>query len=142
MLQIEDYKGGAVAKLLQHGGNHHEAKPRRVYCDQEEYDLEGQTDADETVVEGGVSDGRRIFLPDQVEDEIQGREDQNAPNACGPKNDLGEFHGTNYSPPTVRPSMRSVGAATEPRNSRSFAISEMLKNRSFRLPATVISSTG
>jgi hypothetical protein len=49
---------------------------------------------------------------------------------------------TSYSPPTVRPSMRIVGAATEPRNSRSLAISEMLKNRSFRFPATVISSTG
>ena len=47
-----------------------------------------------------------------------------------------------YSPPTVRPSMRIVGAATEPRNSRSLAISEMLKNRSFKFPATVISSTG
>ena len=47
-----------------------------------------------------------------------------------------------YSPPTVRPSMRMVGAATEPRNSRSLPISEMLKNISFRLPATVISSTG
>ena len=38
--------------------------------------------------------------------------------------------------------MRIVGAATEPRNSRSLAISEMLKNISFRFPATVISSTG
>jgi hypothetical protein len=47
-----------------------------------------------------------------------------------------------YSPPTVRPSTRIVGAATDPRNSKSFAISEMLKNNSFRLPATVISSTG
>src|SRR5215469_11035704 len=47
-----------------------------------------------------------------------------------------------YSPPTIRPSMRMVGAATEPRNSRSLAISEMLKNKSFRFPATVISSTG
>src|SRR5579862_6228873 len=47
-----------------------------------------------------------------------------------------------YSPPTVRPSMRTVGAATDPRNSRSLAISEILKNISFRFPATVISSTG
>ena len=47
-----------------------------------------------------------------------------------------------YSPPTVKPSMRRVGEATEPRNSRSFAISEMWKNMSFRFPATVISSTG
>ena len=30
-----------------------------------------------------------------------------------------------YSPPTVRPSMRIVGAATEPRNSRSLPISEI-----------------
>ena len=35
-----------------------------------------------------------------------------------------------------------VGAATDPRNSRSLAISEILKNRSFKFPATVISSTG
>src|SRR5258708_15093168 len=47
-----------------------------------------------------------------------------------------------YSPPTVRPSTRIVGAATDPRNSRSLAISEILKNNSFKFPATVISSTG
>ena len=47
-----------------------------------------------------------------------------------------------YSPPTVRPSIRIVGQATDPRNSRSFAISAILKNSSFRFPATVISSTG
>src|SRR5216683_3188260 len=47
-----------------------------------------------------------------------------------------------YAPPTVRPSMRMVGEATEPRNSRSFAISEIWKNISLRFPATVISSTG
>src|SRR4029077_18047982 len=47
-----------------------------------------------------------------------------------------------YSPPTVSPSMRMVGDATEPRNSRSLPISEMLRNMSFRFPATVISSTG
>ena len=47
-----------------------------------------------------------------------------------------------YSPPTVSPSMRMVGAATEPRNSRSLAISERFMNISFRLPATVISSAG
>src|SRR6478672_11407028 len=47
-----------------------------------------------------------------------------------------------YSPPTVRPSIRIVGQATAPRNSRSFPISEILKKISFKLPATVISSTG
>jgi hypothetical protein len=47
-----------------------------------------------------------------------------------------------YSPPTVSPSTRIVGAATDPRNSRSLAISEILKNNSFKFPATVISSTG
>jgi hypothetical protein len=47
-----------------------------------------------------------------------------------------------YSPPTVRPSMRMVGEATLPRNSRSVPISEMLQKMSLRLPATVISSTG
>ncbi len=47
-----------------------------------------------------------------------------------------------YSPPTVSPSIRIVGEATLPRNSRSLAISEILQNMSLRLPATVISSTG
>src|SRR5258706_1662724 len=47
-----------------------------------------------------------------------------------------------YSPATVRPSMRMVGAATDPRNSRSLPISLMWKNMSLRLPPTVISSTG
>ena len=32
---------------------------------------------------------------------------------------------SSYSPPTVSPSIRIVGEATAPRNSRSFAISEM-----------------
>src|SRR5581483_11851968 len=47
-----------------------------------------------------------------------------------------------YWPAMVRPSRRMVGAATEPRNSRSFPISVMLQNMSFKFPATVISSTG
>jgi hypothetical protein len=47
-----------------------------------------------------------------------------------------------YSPPTVSPSSRSVGAATAPRNSKSLPISEMLTSMSFKFPATVISSTG
>src|SRR5207248_4553353 len=38
--------------------------------------------------------------------------------------------------------MRMVGEATAPRNSRSLAISEIFRNISFKLPATVISSTG
>src|SRR5207249_3823527 len=56
------------------------------------------------------------------------------------KHHLGKFHA--YSPPTVSPSMRRLGDATELRNSRSLATSEMFMNMSFRLPATVISSTG
>src|SRR5260370_26560740 len=51
-------------------------------------------------------------------------------------------HELSYTPPTVRPSIRIVGEATLPRNSRSLPISEMLQNMSLRLPATVISSTG
>src|SRR5579863_4077169 len=47
-----------------------------------------------------------------------------------------------YSPPTVSPSILIVGEAVEPRNSRSFPTSEILKKISFKFPATVISSTG
>ena len=40
------------------------------------------------------------------------------------------------------PSIRNVGHATDPRNSRSLPISTILLIMSFKFPATVISSTG
>ena len=46
-----------------------------------------------------------------------------------------------YSPAMVIPSMRKVGEATAPRNSRSSAMAVMLLSISFRLPAMVTSST-
>ena len=53
-----------------------------------------------------------------------------------------EVHrGSTQLPATVIPSMRTVGTAPEPRNSRSFPIAETLRNMSFRFPAIVISST-
>ncbi len=42
----------------------------------------------------------------------------------------------------VIPSIRSVGDATDPRNSRSSPMAVMLRKMSFRLPAIVISCTG
>src|SRR5260370_30329167 len=51
-------------------------------------------------------------------------------------------HELSYSPPTVRPSRRIVGAATLPRNSRALPISEIFQNMFLSLPATLISSTG
>src|SRR5580700_75349 len=168
ILQKKHEQGSSVAELLQHGRNHHRAEAHRISGNHEEHDLEGQAHTDEAVVERGMSDWRRIVPADHVEDEIKRCEDQHTPNTRDPEDDFGEFHvpasthaavladgrggrphmvllmvpQVSYSPPTVRPSMRRVGAATEPRNSRSLAISEMLKNISFRFPATVISSTG
>src|SRR5262249_51191008 len=60
----------------------------------------------------------------------------------GPDSTTGGEKRWRYSPATVMPSMRSVGAAMEPRKSSSLAISEMFWSMSRRLPATVISSTG
>src|SRR5271156_6143942 len=163
MLQVERDEGSASAKLFDHGRNHHRAEAYRVSGNHEEYDLEGEAHTDEAIVERGMRDGWRILAADQIEDKIQRRQRQNAPDGGDPEYYFGEFHvpasiatrcarGTAeaaiptsslvYSPPTVRPSIRSVGEATEPRNSRSPAISETLKNISFRFPATVISSTG
>src|ERR1700722_393947 len=179
MLEVEDDQGCTVAELLKDRGDHHGAEAHGVASDYDEGELPCQAYADETIVESGVGDGRRILTGDCVEHEVERGEDKDAPDRCDPEDDFGEFHflprelnapsGANgekskspllakdarngapgshslisrhYSPPTVRPSMRIVGAATEPRNSRSLGISEMLKNISFRLPATVISSTG
>src|SRR5579864_6433684 len=47
-----------------------------------------------------------------------------------------------HSPAMVMPSMCRVGQAIDERNSKSLPISTMLLSISFRLPATVISSTG
>jgi hypothetical protein len=46
-----------------------------------------------------------------------------------------------HAPARVMPSMRSVGEATEPRNTRSFPIAVTLRSMSARFPAMVISST-
>ena len=48
---------------------------------------------------------------------------------------------TNLAPATVMPSMRSVGEATEPRNTRSLPIAVTFISISARLPAIVTSST-
>src|SRR5271155_3181080 len=81
-----------------------------------------------------------VQAPSQRAFNRRGRRETSAENIHGERRET--VRARPYSPPTVRPSTRSVGAATEPRNSRSLAISLMLKKSSFRFPATVISSTG
>lgn len=51
------------------------------------------------------------------------------------------FHLPNHAPATVIPSIRIVGLATAPRNTRSFPIAVTLRSISERLPAIVTSST-
>lgn len=50
-------------------------------------------------------------------------------------------HGPTHSPAIVIPSIRIVGDATDPRNTRSFPIAATFISISPRLPAIVISST-
>ncbi len=92
ILQKKHEQGSAVAELLKDGWNHHGSESHGIFRDYEECDLEGQSHADETVIERGVGDGRRIVAADHIEDEIKRCEDQHTPNARDPKYDLGEFH--------------------------------------------------
>src|ERR1700693_2027201 len=147
VLQIKHEEGSPIPELFDHSRNHHQPETHRIPRDHQKCHLPCQAHADESVIEARMRDGRRILPPDHIKQEIKRCKDQNAPDAGNPEHNFGNFHLLGellkfYSPPTVRPSTRIVGAATDPRNSRSFAISEMLKNNSFRLPATVISSTG
>ena len=219
MLQVENSLRRSEAEFFEDRWEHHGAEAERICCDDDERELPGESASDETVIEAGMRDGRRILAANRVIEELQRSDNQDSPDGGDPENDLGEFHAhlggercelcvlcgehqdtttaateehwtivcapgivfydapwireaaaselqdekrslrlrggpfdcaqgqlrpsyTSYSPPTIRPSIRIVGLATDPRNSRSFAISEMLKKRSFRFPATVISSTG
>src|ERR1700722_7952336 len=92
MLQVEHYKGRAVAELLEHRRNHHRAEAHRVSGDHYKCDLKGQSYADETIIERGMCDRRRIVATDQIEYEIKRRENQDAPDGRDPEDDPGEFH--------------------------------------------------
>src|ERR1700694_3546071 len=91
-LQVEHKKGCAITKLLHHRWDHHRPEADRVAGDEKEDDLKCEPYADETVIEAGMSDGRRILAPDRVKHKIERREDQKAPDAGNPENNPGEFH--------------------------------------------------
>jgi len=91
-LQIKHEQRGAVSELLNHGRNHHRPQAYRVARDEKEYDLKCKPYADESVVKARMRDRRRILAPDDIEHKIKRRQHQEAPDAGGPKDDLGEFH--------------------------------------------------
>src|ERR1700733_7335560 len=93
MLEIEHDEGRASAEFLDHRRDYHRAEPHRVQRNHDECDLEGQPYTDEAVVEPGMRDRRGILASDEIENEIERREYQHAPDAGYPEYDLGEFHG-------------------------------------------------
>src|SRR5579863_972297 len=92
MLEIENDERRSVTELLQHGGNHHGTIADGVASDYQECELPCQPQSDETVIESGMRDGGRVVAANHVEHEIEGREDDNAPDESDPENDLGESH--------------------------------------------------
>src|SRR5579864_75546 len=169
-LKVKRRQGSAIPELLKHGRNHHQPEPHRIPRDYKKCNLPRQPNADESIIKTRMRDRRRILPPDHIKHKVERGKYENAPDPGNQENHFAKFHvrvqrlrkkvchsdcteesaccpmhNRNlmiYSPPTVSPSTRIVGAATDPRNSRSFAISEILKYNSFRFPATVTSSTG
>src|ERR1700685_3885416 len=92
MLEVENDEGYPVAELLKDRGDHHGTEAHGVASNYDEGELPRQAYADETIVESGVRDGRRILTGDCVEHEVERGEDEDAPDRCDPENDLGEFH--------------------------------------------------
>src|ERR1700722_16603941 len=92
VLQIERDQRYPVGKLFEYGREHHVAEADGIAGDDREGELPSEASADEPVVEGGVSDRRRVLAADQVEHEVEGCEDEDAPDGGDPEKDFGEFH--------------------------------------------------
>lgn len=73
-LQVKRKKRDCVNEFLDGGRNHDGPEANGVTRDDDEGNLPGQSDADESVIKAGVSDGRRVLTADRIEHEIQGRE--------------------------------------------------------------------
>ena len=91
-LQDQSYHGDSVGRFFKHGRNHQRAEAHRVRGDVAERDLPSQGHTHEPVEESGMRDGGRILLADEVKQEIERRDDGQAPDACDPEDDFREFH--------------------------------------------------
>ncbi len=92
LLQIQNKQSGSVAEFLQHRRQHHDSEAYRILRDDEEGKLPCQSGAEKAIIKTGMRDGRRILATDDVEHKIKRRENEDAPNACDPENNFGEFH--------------------------------------------------
>src|SRR6266567_169380 len=91
-LQIESEEGRPIPKLLNYRRNHHHPETYWITCYDDECNLPGQPYADKAIVKAGMRDGGRVLSSDYVEHKIKRSEDQKAPDARDPENNLGEFH--------------------------------------------------
>ena len=94
-MQDKDDDSHAVSELLEHRRNHERAITRRVRGNEEEGDLPRQREACKSVKESGVSDRRGISAANEIEHEVERRNDQQAPNACDAESDFRESHERN-----------------------------------------------
>ena len=65
---------------------------QRVSRDEEKRNLPSQGGRYKSVKKSGMGDRRRIISADQVKHEVERRDDQDAPNARDPENDLCKSH--------------------------------------------------
>src|SRR5215469_5226532 len=92
MLHKENGLRSGEAELFEHRGNHHCAEPPRISRDHHKRKLPRECTTHESVIKPGMGNRRRILTADGVVEEIEWRDDKNAPNGSNPENNLGEFH--------------------------------------------------
>lgn len=112
MLPIERAQGEGINEFFQNRRQHHQAKADRIASDDQECELPGKASAEESVVEAGMRDRRRILAADGVEHEVERSEDEQTPDERNVESDFSEFH--------LREIVKESGAAERRRQSGNF----------------------
>src|SRR5262252_5570534 len=92
MLHEQNGLRSCEAELLEHRGDHHCAEPYRISRDDYKRKLPHKCATHESVIKPGVCNRRRSLAADRGVEEVEWREDEDAPYRGNPENYLGEIH--------------------------------------------------
>jgi len=92
VLEDKDDDGEAIREFLEDGGDDERAKADGIGGDEEKSDLPSEGSADKAVKEAGMGDRWGILAADEIEHEIEGRDDEQAPDGSNPEDDFGKLH--------------------------------------------------
>src|SRR5579859_5332177 len=79
-------------QLFEDGGDHDGAEADGVAGDEDKGQLPDKREAGKTVIEGRMCNRRRVLFANRVEQEIEGRNDEEAPDTGDPEHNFGKFH--------------------------------------------------